>query len=306
MDVKPLDNKTSKTRFRHCLLPAILGMILLVQAGSAYVYHYQLDQSVSQQEIYLGNSVTMKFHVYDTQHGIGFGNAPVSVTIYRVSPPAQIKVLFLTTNASGWATTTYTPQEIAKFSFTSYSTYNYSTYPGLPPVGMQNSYGEPAPLYFNVTSPPQLHVIPRDPVGPVLLITTAAATSVPVTTPQTPQQTMPVTQVTQITQETQVTQITQVTQVPQTTRVIPSPQITYTVPASATNITPETAPPTITGIAPAGTTGMAETTPAAMPSPAGTASPLPFWPAVLIIVIILAVIGAALFLMSRKKEDRKK
>ncbi|MFA5266481.1 MAG: hypothetical protein WC379_00800 [Methanoregula sp.] len=213
-----MDYSVSKTRDWYRLLPVILGVILLVQAGSAYVYHFQLDQSVSPQEIHLGDSVTMKFHVYDTQHGIGFAGAPVTVTIYRTAPPAQIKIVTLTTNASGWATYTYTPQEIAKFSFNSASSYNYSTFTGLPPVGMQSSGGDPGPLYFNVTSKPPIYVITLKPVGQIVFVTTTTAPAPPVTTTQTAQQTTPVTQA------TQVTLITQVIPVPQTTSLIPASQ----------------------------------------------------------------------------------
>jgi hypothetical protein len=235
VDVNSLDQNASKTRYWYRLLPVFLGVILLVQAGSAYVYHYQLDQSVSPQEIQLGDSVTMKFHVYDTQHGIGFAGAPVTITIYRTVPPAQIKIVTLTTNASGWATYTYTPEEIAKFSFNSVSSYNYSTFTGLPPVGMQSSGGDPGPLYFNVTSKPPIYVITLKPVGPLVFVTTTTTTAPPVTTTQTAQQTTPVTQAPQVTLVTQITQAT------------PAPQTSSAAPASPTDTTPPVTPLTLMG-----------------------------------------------------------
>jgi hypothetical protein len=210
MDVNPLDHTASKTRNRYRLLPVFLGIILLVQAGSAYVYHFQLDQSVSPQEIHLGDSVTMKFHVYDTQHGIGFAGAPVTISIFRTVPPAEIKIVTVTTNASGWATYSYTPQEIARFAFTSGSSVNYSTITGLPPVGMQSTPGNPPGVYFNVTSKPPIHVFTVEPVGPIVFVTTTTTTAPPVTTTQTAQQ------------PTQVTQVTQATPAPQTSAALPA------------------------------------------------------------------------------------
>jgi hypothetical protein len=374
-----LDQNASKNRSWYRLLPVFLGVILLVQAGSAYVYHFQLDQSVSPQEIYLGDSVTMKFHVYDTQHGIGFAGAPVTVTIYRTVPPAQIKIVTLTTNASGWATYTYTPQEIAKFSFNSASSYNYSTFTGLPPVGMQSSGGDPGPLYFNVTSKPPIYVITLKPVGSLVFMTTTTTTAPPVTPTQTAPQTTTVTPATQVTQMTQVTQAT------------PAPQTSSAVPASPADTTPPVTTLTLAGTedgsggyssdvictlaaadnaggsgvkelqysfdgtswytysqpvsvvkrgvttlyyrsadnagnrevtqlraivistpgaAPAGTTvpgtGAAGTLPAASSTTSGAGSSVPLWLMALMVLIIIAAIGGALYWKSRPKEEPKK
>ena len=182
VDVNSLDHNASKTRNWYRLLPVFLGIILLVQAGSAYVYHFQLDQSVSPQEIQLGDSVTMKFHVYDTENGVGFASAPVTISIYRTIPAGQVRIDLVTANASGWATYTYTPQEAARFAFNSYSSVNYSTYPGFPPVGMQSSVGDPPGSYFNVTAKPLIPVFTLKPVDPIVFVTTTTTTAPPVTT----------------------------------------------------------------------------------------------------------------------------
>ncbi len=231
VDVNSLDPKISKTLNWYRLLPVFLGVILLVQAGSAYVYHFQVDQSVSPQEIQLGDSVTMKFHVYDRENGVGFAGAPVTISLYRTIPAGQVRIDLVTTNASGWATYSYTPQEAARFAFTSYSSVNYSTYPGFPPVGMQSSVGDPPGSYFNVTAKPLILGFTLKPVDPIVLVTTTTTTAPPFTVTQTARQTTPLTQV------TQSTQVTQATQVPQTTSAVPASQSDTTPPVTTLTLT---------------------------------------------------------------------
>jgi hypothetical protein len=232
MDVNTLDGNFPKRRYRSGLLLVLLGILLIVQVSSAYVYHFQLDQSVSPQEIQLGDSVTMKFHVYDTENGVGFAGAPVTISIYRTIPAGQVRIDLVTANASGWATYSYTPQETARFAFNSYSSVNYSTYPGFPPVGMQSSVGNPPGSYFNVTAKPLIPVFTLKPVDPIVFVTTTTTTAPPVTITQTAQQT------TLVTSTPQVTQVTQAT---------PAPQTSSAVPASPADTTPPVTTLTLAG-----------------------------------------------------------
>jgi len=363
--VNPLDYNATKTQSWYRLLPVFLGIILLVQAGSAYVYHFQLDQSVSPQEIQLGDSVTMKFHVYDTENGVGLAGAPVTISIYRTIPAGQVRIDLVTANASGWATYSYTPQEAARFAFNSYSSVNYSTYPGFPPVGMQSSVGDPPGSYFNVTAKPLIPVFTLKPVDPIVFVTTTTTTAQLVTTTQTAQQTTPVTQATPV---TQVTQIIPATPATQSTSAVPASQSDTTPPitiltlnatedgnggyissvictltatdnpgGSGVSVTQYSydgtswntyrQPFTIDKSGPmvlyyrssdnAGNTEVANVKAIAISSPgsapAATTSadaipffPLPLWLVALILFVIVAAIGGALYLESQQKKEEKK
>lgn len=289
MDVNPLANYVRIIRFRHYLLPVLIGCMLLVQACPAYL---SIVMNPATSHINLGDSVTIKGHMYDDDNpGVAIPHIPVQVVV--ASDSGFSHNLNYNTDSSGWITFVYTPQKTGNFTFDLYSSVNYSTVQGLPATGIHQAHGHANVVHVH----PKVVYHPVPSIAPAIIFTTNTATTVPVITTQTIQQTI---------METQVTQSTQATQVPQTSRVTPSPQATYTVPALTTGIPLEVTSPTITGAAPTGTTGMADTLPAETPAPTATGSPSSIWPAALIIIIILAVIGSALFLISRQKEELKK
>ena len=174
----------------------------------------------------------MKFHAYDTENGVGLAGAPVTISIFRTVPPAEIKIVAVTTNTSGWATYLYTPQETARFSFTALSAVNYSTVPGFPPVGMQTAAPNPPGVYFNVTARPLVHVITNEPPGPIVIVTT------------TPPMVHPVPSLVTLHLTTQATQVTPATQNPQVT---PATQSASPVPATQTDTTPPVTTLTLAG-----------------------------------------------------------
>ncbi len=145
----------SSPRYRRYLLLVFLGCIILLQACSAVLV--QIDTSISPTQAYLGNSVTVYAHVHATDYpGVKMANIPVRV---RISKPSLSSVFVNgTTNASGWVALPYTPDETGRYGTTGFATVDFSTIPGLPPVGVQN-YPVSPPLLIamnalNVTTPP--------------------------------------------------------------------------------------------------------------------------------------------------------
>lgn len=198
-----MDQKHPETRYWHRLLPAFLGIILVVQACSAYNLH--LDPSVSPQNVFIGNAVTSYFHVYDSDHpGVPITGSSVLIIVTRI-PSIPVHDVAVPINASGWAAYTFTPPETGSYSITSRVSVNYSKIAGLPAVGVQNAYGNN--MFLNVTS---MSKIPFNTIAPIVIVTTTPTVQ-PVTTTVTEQ---PTTTVTQVTQVTPVTQVTQVTSVP--------------------------------------------------------------------------------------------
>jgi hypothetical protein len=214
-----LDQNASKTRYWYRLLPVFLGVIMLVQAGSA-ASPVKIDVSFSSGDIFLGNPVTINSHVYAPDYpGIMLSNQQVEhkVLFSNNSTSAVFNDL---TNASGWATHTYTPPVIDRYNVIGKVSINGNILPGFPPNMVFVASGGKR---FNVTYP--FH-IPVPTIQPVLLVT-ATTTPVPVvTTTNTAQQTTPVTQA------TQATLITQVIPVPQTTSLIPASQSDTTPPVT--------------------------------------------------------------------------
>jgi hypothetical protein len=219
MDVKLVDHTASKTRNRYCLLPVFIGIILLVQAGSA-VSPVKIDVSFSSGDIFLGNPVTINSHVYAPDYpGIMLSNQQVEhkVLFSNNSTSAVFNDL---TNASGWATHTYTPPAIDRYNVVGKVSVTSNILPGFPPNVIFVANGG---KHFNVTPP--FH-IPVPTIQPVLLFTAITSPVPVVTTTNTTQQTTPVTQA------TQATLITQVIPVPQTTSLIPASQSDTTPPVT--------------------------------------------------------------------------
>ena len=214
VDVNSLDYTASKTRDWYRLLPVFLGVILLVQAGSAKL---EIDASVSPENLWIGNSVTVTAKVYDSDYpGVPISNGYVHIEAVHI-PAEHVVDNVVPTNASGWAVFTFTPTKTGKYSISPDARVNYSINPGLPSVGFQYKYG--TPLWINVSSK-AFHVTPV--ISFVLATTTPSAptttTPVPaVTTTQTTQQTTPVVQVTQVTQVTQALQALPADKIPPVT-----------------------------------------------------------------------------------------
>lgn len=166
----------SSPRYRRYLLPVFLGCIILLQACSAVLV--QIDTSVSPTQVYLGRSVTVYAHVHATDYpGVKMANVPVKV---RISKPSLTSVFVTgTTNASGWASLPYTPDETGMYGTTGFATVDFSTIPGLPTAGVQNYPVSPPLLVamndLNVTAAPP-RFIPRT-------VSTAGLVQVGVTTP---------------------------------------------------------------------------------------------------------------------------
>lgn len=229
MDVNSLDHTASTTRFRYHLLPVILGIMLLVQAGSAKL---EMDVNISPQNLWIGNTVTITTHIYDGDYlGSPIANGQVHLDITREG--IQVQDVSVGTNATGWSITTFLPPQTGRYSITPDASADYNTTPGLPHIGVQHKSG--LKQWVNVTN---RSFIPVSTNPPVALITATTTTVPPVTTTQTTQQTLPVTQVTQPTQVTPVTQVTQAT---------PAPQTTFFVPASQTDTIPPVTTLTLTG-----------------------------------------------------------
>jgi hypothetical protein len=211
LDVTLLDHDVFETRDWYLLLPVFLGIMLLVQAGSA-VPPVKIDVSFSSGDVFLGNPVTINSHVYAPDFpGIMLSNQQVEhkVLFSNNSTSAVFNDL---TNASGWATHTYTPPAIDRYYVGGKASVNCSILPGFPPNMVFVASGG---KHFNVTYP--FH-IPVPTIRPVLLVTTTTTPVPVVTTTNTAQQTTPVTQA------TQATLITQVIPVPPTTSLIPASQ----------------------------------------------------------------------------------
>ena len=206
-----MDHTAQKTLNWYCLLPVFIGIFLLVQAGSATL---EMDTTVSPQNLWPGNSVTVTSHVYDGDNsGIPISNGFVHVIVIRI-PGVQVHDASIPTNASGWATFTFTPSETGRYSITPDASANYNNLPGLPAIGVQHKYG---PSQWINVSP--WHV----PVTPLITFVLATTTTAPPTT------TTPVPAVTTTTTAQQTTPVTQ---------AIPAPPLTTSVPATQTDSIP--------------------------------------------------------------------
>jgi hypothetical protein len=227
VDVNSLDQNALKTRDWYLLLPFFLGVILLVQAGSAI--DCTLDLSTPYNNVFLGSTVTISAHVYDADYpGVRIPNTRVVGTVY--SDSGEYADLTTFTNASGWSVISYKPPTPGRYVYSFAALVNYSTIPGLPAAGMQST---SAPgIVINVTT----KHIPHTSLITLAPLATTTTTPVPlVTTTQTAQQTTPVTQATQVTQVTQITQAT------------PATQSTSAVPASQSDTTPPVTTLTLAG-----------------------------------------------------------
>jgi hypothetical protein len=225
VDVNSLDQNVSKTRDWYRLLPVFLGIILLVQAGSA-ASPVKIDVSFSSGDIFLGTPVTINSHVYAPDYpGIMLSNQQVEhkVLFSNNSTSAVFNDL---TNASGWATHTYTPPAIDRYNVIGKVSVNGNILPGFPPNMVFVASGGKR---FNVTYP--FH-IPVPTIQPVLLVTVTTTPVPVVTTTSTALQTTPVTQATQATPVTQAT---------------PAPQTLVAVPASQSDTTPPVTTLTLAG-----------------------------------------------------------
>ena len=213
-----LDYSVSKTRYWSRLLPVSLGIILLEQAGSA---KREIDTSVLPENLWIGNSVTVTAHVYDSDYaGVPISNGDVHINAVHI-PAEHVGVNVVPPNASGWAVLAFTPAKTGKYSISPDARVTYSSNPELPPVGFQYTYGTPP--WINISSK-ALHVTPviRFVLAATTTATPTSTTPVPaVTTTQTPQQALPVTQVTQ---PTVVSPVTQAPPAPQTTSPVPVSQ----------------------------------------------------------------------------------
>ena len=210
------------TRDWYRLLPVFLGILLLVQAGSAV--DCTLDLSTPYNNVFLGSTVTITAHLYDPGYpGVRIPNNRVLGTVYSDSGEHADLTTF--TNASGWSVISYKPPTPGRYVFTFGALVNYSTVPGLPAVGLYTSHAVPA-IVVNVTA----KHIPLTPLITLAPLATTTTTPVPlVTTTQTTQQTTPVSQATLVTQAT------------------PAPQTSSAVPASQSDTTPPVTTLTLAG-----------------------------------------------------------
>ena len=222
VDVNSLNYSVSKTRDWYRLLPVFIGIILLVQSGSAI--DCTLDLSTPPNNVFLGSTVTITAHLYDPGYpGVRIPNNRVLGTVYSDSGEHADLTTF--TNASGWSVISYKPPTPGRYVFTFGALVNYSTVPGLPAVGLYTSHAVPA-IVVNVTA----KHIPLTPLITLAPLATTTTTPVPlVTTTQTTQQTTPVTQATLVTQAT------------------PAPQTSSAVPASQSDTTPPVTTLTLAG-----------------------------------------------------------
>ena len=226
VDVNTVNQNAKKTRSWYCLLPVFLGIILFVQACSA-IAPVKMDVSISPNNTFLGNSVTINTHLYAPDYpGVVIAGQRVELEV--LFPDNSSGAVFNDlTNASGWVTHTYTPPTIDRYRVSGRAYVNSSIFPGLPPNMVLNGYGG---QFFNVTRFSVLN--PTIQPGLHLTVITTTPTTEPVTTTQTPQQTTPVTQVTQTTPVTQA---------------IPALQGTSTIPASQSDTTPPVTTLTLAG-----------------------------------------------------------
>jgi hypothetical protein len=292
MDVNPLDPTAWKTRSWYHLLPVFIGIMLLVQAGSAKL---QVNVLVSPDTLSLGSSASVSVSVSDGDYPtVRFSNSPVKIFIFQESSGTNISGMNTKTNASGWFTYSYTPPETGKYRINAETTVNYDNL-SIPNIGVKHAYSI-GNVYLRVNEAP--HFIPHVTSQAIipLVISTTTPTLQPVTSTTTTQQTTPVTQA------TQVTPVTQATPLMQTTSAVPAITAATVQPAPSTARVQEASPGTTGPVEPLTTTAA----PAAAPADPPTSS-VPLWLAALIIIVILAAIGGALYLKSRQdKEEPKK
>lgn len=205
-----MDQNVSKTRDWYRLLPAFLGIILLVQAGSATL---MIDTNGVTPSITLGDSVIIRGHVYDYDNpDVVLDHVPVQVVVVPDSGVSQN--LNYNTDAFGKVNFVYTPQWTGNYTFNLYASVNYSTIPELPAVGVQQGHGFTNILRVN----PKLVFHPVLSVAPIIVFTTTTTTTAPVTTTPVAQQT------TTVPQATQTTPVKQATLAPQTLVAVPASQ----------------------------------------------------------------------------------
>jgi hypothetical protein len=363
MEVESLANTSPKKKDRRSLLLVLLGIILAVQVCSAS--DPEVKATASPSHVYLGQSVTISTHVYHPGNpGVIMANNPVMVQVWK--PDLTHEYLYSTTNASGWATNTYTPGKIGDYGLVGFTRIGTAWYPApLLLIGLGD---------FNVSAAPTLiPKLPTQKFAPLGTLTPTPAVQ-PVTSAASVQQTSTGTQVTLITPVTQLTQATQATPAIPASKSDTTPPVTtltlagtedgssgynsavictltatdnsggsgvsviqYSFDGTSWNTYSQPFPLTRTGpmviyyrssdnagntevtnvkaFAIGGTGAAPAGTPAgSVPNaaPAGTASadaipffPLPLWLVALILFVIVAAIGGALYLESQQKKEKK-